>query len=321
MLEGGVMNRMKKRILITVPIAILLAIFSLYFLFPGTIYKILISMERKAAGLVQKNIDIGEWKIEYLEGGQGDVLVLLHGFGGNKDNWTRIAKFLTPHFRVIIPDLPGFGESTKNFEAEYNYTAQVDRIHKFLSALDINAFHLGGNSMGGTIASTYTANYGDEILSLWLIATGGIVSSQPSELNQRIESGEPNPLIVDTKKDYDRLLDFIFVNKPPIPGPIKRYFTQEAINNRPLNQIIFKQIRSADSFVPLEILLRDSKTKTLILWGDKDRVLHVSGAKILESVMPNAKSVVMENVGHVPMLERPEESANIFINFVRSTES
>ncbi len=224
------MKKSKKRILIAAPVIILAAIFSFYFVFPGIVYKFLVSRERSAAGLIQKSIDINELHIEYLEGGKGDVLVLLHGFGG-------------------------------------------------------------------------------------------ILSSQPSELSQRLESGEPNPLIVENKKDYDRLIDFVFVKRPSIPGAIKRYFTQEAIHHRPLNQIIFKQIRSADDFIPLEVSLRNSKTKTLILWGDKDRVLHVSGAKILQSVMPNAKSVIMKDVGHVPMLEKPEDSAIIFINFIGKVES
>jgi len=315
------MKKLMKRTLIVVPVIILVAIFSFYFVFPGTVYKFLVSRERNAAGLIQKSIDIKELHIEYLEGGKGDVLVLLHGFGGNKDNWTRIAKYLTPHFRVIIPDLPGFGESTRNFKTKYTYAAQVDRLHKFMRALGVSTFHLGGNSMGGAIAGTYAADYGNELISLWLIATGGILSSQPSELTLRLESGEPNPLIVESKKDYDRLIDFVFVKRPPIPGAIKRYFTQEAIHHRPLNQIIFKQIRSAEDFTPLEVSLKNSKTKTLILWGDKDRVLHVSGAKILQSVMPNSKSVIMKNVGHVPMLEKPEDSAIIFINFVRNIES
>jgi len=69
------------------------------------------------------------------------------------------------------------------------------------------------------------------------------------------------------------------------------------------------------------VLLKNAQTKTLILWGDKDRVLHMSGAKILESVMPNAKSVIMKNVGHVPMVEKPKESANIFLNFLGKNES
>lgn len=280
-------------------------------------------MERRAAGLEQKSIDVGTLHFEYLEGGKGEVLLLLHGFGGNKDNWTRVAKYLTPHFKVIAPDLPGFGESSRNMEAAYTYAAQVDRLHEFIKALGVSRFHIGGNSMGGNIAGNYTAKFVHEISSLWLVATGGIISPQPSELSQRLKSGDRNPLVVENAEEYDQLLDFIFVKKPTIPGAIKRHLVQEAIDHRPLNQIIFKQIASSntDNFIPLEVLLKNAQTKTLILWGNNDRVLHMSGAKILESVMPNAKSVIMKDVGHVPMVEKPEESANIYLNFIRKNES
>ena len=76
-----------------------------------------------------------------------------------------------------------------------------------------------------------------------------------------------------------------------------------------------------EDFMPLEMLLKNSQTPALILWGDNDRVLHMSGAKILESVMPNAKSVIMKNIGHVPMVEKPQESANIFLNFIGKKDS
>ena len=65
----------------------------------------------------------------------------------------------------------------------------------------------------------------------------------------------------------------------------------------------------------MEVLLDQSPIPTLILWGAEDRILHVSGAKILESVMPKAKVVIMEGVGHVPMIEKPEESAKFFLDF------
>ncbi|MBT8352215.1 MAG: alpha/beta hydrolase [Deltaproteobacteria bacterium] len=290
-----------KKVLIAIPIVILLVLVSFYYLFPGATFKILLNMERGVAGLEQKSIDIGKLHIEYLEGGKGEVLILLHGFGANKDNWTRVAKYLTPYFRVIALDLPGFGESSRNMEV----------------------FHLGGNSMGGNLAGNYTAKFRKEISSLWLIATAGIVSPQPSELFRMLKAGNRNPLVVKNEEEYDQLLNFIFVDKPFIPGAIKRHLVKEAINHHPLNQIIFKQIASIDpdNFVPLEILLKNTQTKTLILWGDNDRVLHVSGAKILESAMPNAKIVIMKNVGHVPMVEKPEESASIFLKFMEKIES
>ena len=162
------------------------------------------------------------------------------------------------------------------------------------------------------------AKFKNDISVLWLIAPGGVISPQPSELSQMLKSGDRNPLVAENEEEYDQLLDFVFVKRPTIPGAIKRYLVEEAINHRPLNQIIYKQITSTDTknFVPLEILLKDNKIKTLILWGDKDRVLHMSAAKKLESVMPNAKSVIMKDVGHVPMVEKPEDSANIFLSFL-----
>ena len=159
------MSRTAKKLLIAIPFIILLAAVAGYLFFPGVTLETLISIERGIAGLDQKGIDIGSLHIEYLEGGEGEVLVLLHGFGGNKDNWTRVAKYLTPHFRVIAPDLPGFGESSKDFDASYTYSAQADRIHQFVQALGVDKFHLGGNSMGGNLSGNYAAKFEDDILS------------------------------------------------------------------------------------------------------------------------------------------------------------
>ena len=108
------MSRTTIKLLVAVPVIIILVLISCYLLFPGVTFKILRNMERSAAGLEQKSIEVGKLHIEYLEGGKGEVLLLLHGFGGNKDNWTRVAKYLTPHFKVIAPDLPGFGESSSD---------------------------------------------------------------------------------------------------------------------------------------------------------------------------------------------------------------
>jgi pimeloyl-ACP methyl ester carboxylesterase len=126
---------------------------------------------------------------------------------------------------------------------------------------------------------------------------------------------------VGSKKDFDRLMDFVFVKSPPIPGTLKRYFANNAIHHSPLNKKIGLQIKLYSDFVPLEVALRNSKTRTLVLWGDGDRVLHVSGADVLHSAMPNAQKAVMNNVGHIPMLEKPKDAARIFINFHASART
>ena len=124
---------------------------------------------------------------------------------------------------------------------------------------------------------------------------------------------------MENPKDYERLLDFVFFESPFIPQAIIQHFSQKAIINQPLHSRIFKQLASDMGTVSLERLLGHSQTPTLVVWGDKDRVLHVSGAKILESNMPDAQIRVMKKVGHLPMLEKPEASAKAFMVFLDQT--
>ncbi|MBW1767220.1 MAG: alpha/beta fold hydrolase [Deltaproteobacteria bacterium] len=307
-----------KKIVILVPSVILLALIGLYFLFPETMFVILRKAERAAGGLTQHCIDVNGLNIEYLEGGKGDPLVLIHGFGANKDNWTRIGKYLTPHFRVIALDLPGFGESAKDPEGDYRISNQAEWVKAFVKAMGIQSLHMGGNSMGGNIAGAYASRYPDDIKSLLLIAPGGVASSEHSEMFRRLNQGKPNPLVARSVEEYERLLDFVFVKRPFIPRPIKKLLIQEAIEHQPLNKKIFKQLRSSADVPPLEVLLNGLPVPTLIVWGSQDRVLHVSGAKILKSVIPNARAEIMDAVGHLPMIEKPEETAGLYLNFLDS---
>lgn len=310
------MTKNIKKIFVIVPLVILLGLVGVYFLFPGATFDLLRKAERSAGDLEQRSIDVKGLRIEYLEGGKGDALVLLHGFGANKDNWTRIGKHLTPHFRVIAPDLPGFGESSPDPDGDYSIRVQAERVKAFVRALGIKSLHLGGSSMGGNIAGAYASSYPKNLKSLLLIAPSGVASSEPSEMNRRLKEGKPNPLVVESVEDYERLLDFVFVKRPFIPHPIKKVLIQEAIEHQPLNRKIFQQLLSSADVPPLEVLLKGLPVPTLIVWGAQDRVLHVSGAKILESVMPKAKAEVMDAVGHLPMIEKPEETAGLYLSFL-----
>jgi len=313
------MKNKTKKIFILTPLIILLCLVGVYFLFPGVMFDFLKTAERSAAGLKQKSVQVNGLRIEYLEGGKGDPLVLLHGFGANKDNWTRFAKHLTSHFRVIALDLPGFGESSLAPDGDYRTHVQAERLKAFIRALGIESFHLGGNSMGGNIAGVYASLYPEDLKSLLLIAPGGIVSSEPSEMFLLLKDGKPNPLVAENIEDYERLLDFVFVKRPFIPRAIKEHLIQEAIEHQSTNRKIFKQLRSSTDDPPLEAMLKDLPVPTLIVWGGQDRVLHVSGAKILEAVMPHAKTAVMNSVGHLPMIEKPEEAAALYSGFIEQT--
>ena len=129
--------RIIKVVLGLIIICILAGIGFLY-LAPEKTTKLVIDIERKRSGLTRKEITLpGELHYVYLEGGQGEPIVLLHGFGANKDTFVRVARFLTPHYRVIIPDHIGFGESSHPQNANYSAGVQAVRIRTLAQALGV----------------------------------------------------------------------------------------------------------------------------------------------------------------------------------------
>lgn len=98
-----------------------------------------------------------------------------------------------------------------------------------------------------------------------------------------------------------------------MPYFLKKYLAQKAVASSKLMEKIYQDVVSNP--IPTESALTNLPTPTLILWGDQDRFLHVSGAAILESLMPNAKTIVMKNIGHVPMIEDPELTARYYLEF------
>ncbi len=268
--------------------------------------------ERRLAGLERKEITLaGGLRYVYLEGGQGAPLLLLHGFGANKDNFTRVAKYLTPHFRVIIPDHAGFGESAKPPQADYGPRAQAERLRTFARALGVSKLHLGGNSMGGHIALTYAALYPNEVESLWLLSAAGVWSAPPSELRKRMTDTGENPLLVQDEDDFAQLVAMVTAKPLMIPRPFLDVVAQERIKNYALEERVFKQL-AADS---VEERIRGLAVPTLIVWGQQDRVLHPGTAGILQMLLIKSEVVMMQGVGHVPMLEQPERSALDYLRF------
>ncbi len=294
----------------------LILAFFLFFLINNCasfLLKTAITLERSKGDLEIKQVQIDSTNLVYSESGKGETLVLVHGFGGDKDNWTRMTPFLNTKFRIISPDLPGFGDSDRITSLNYSVSEQVKRLHLFIEKLGIKKFHIAGNSMGGAISAAYASKYPDEILSLILINSAGVVSPIKSELTINLENGF-NPLLVNDIKDYDRLLNFIFVKKPYIPDIIKGYFAEKAVKNRSFNEKIFQDLRAEKNTV--EESLSKIKSPTLIIWGDTDRVIHVSSVEVFKKYIPNSKSVIMKDCGHSPQIERPEEVASHIFGFL-----
>ena len=303
-----------KTIFLTIAVIVVVIVAIIYFAAPAYLYNKAIDGWRKDAGLTVKSVNIPDFKIAYLEGGTGDTIIMLHGFAVNKDNWPWLAKYFTPNYRVIIPDLPGFGDSSKPQDAKYNIMSQVERLNLFVKELKLTKFHIVGNSMGGDIAGNYAVAYPEMVKTLALFDSAGVVSPIKSELTLLLEKGS-NPLVVKDQKGYEGLLEFCFNKPPQLPSFMKKYFAKQAMEAAPFNEKIFNEIST--DIIALEGKLDKITAPTLIVWGDSDKVIHVSSVGVFEKNIKGSKSAIIKDCGHAPMLEKPQETASIYQDFLK----
>jgi pimeloyl-ACP methyl ester carboxylesterase len=285
------------------------------YLAPARAVAAALNATRKQSGLVRKEITLPNGlRYAYLEGGQGEPLMLLHGFGGNKDTFTRVARFLVERYRVIIPDIIGFGESARPDHADYSPPAQVERLRALAHALNLRNPHLGGNSMGGQIALLYAAHYPTEVSGLWLLSP--VVARRLSKidgLKANSESGH-NPLIARNVKEFEEVMALGMSKPPYIPRPMLNILAQERIQNAALEERIFQTILDYS----VEDQISGMETPTLIVFGNQDRVISVETANVLSKLLPNSKVAFVQNAGHVPMFEKPRQCANDYVSFRES---
>ncbi len=285
-----------------------------------TLYDNAISWERSGAGLEKSTVQVDDMTIAYLSNTEtvdGETIVLIHGFGANKDNWTRLARELTDEFNVYAIDLPGHGDSSKALDLGYRFEDQVNHLSRILAALDIDAAHMMGNSMGGAITALYAATYPEQVRSAVLFDPAGIFEYD-SELVDLVMDGD-NPLIPAREGDFKRLIDFALKKKPFVPWPIYDVMEEKAIANREVNEVIFAAIRDTGYEPDFRNAITGIEAPVLVVWGKEDRVINYRNAEVFVDRIPNASMVLLDDVGHAPMVEVPEESAQLFREFLAET--
>jgi pimeloyl-ACP methyl ester carboxylesterase len=304
----------KRALVVLVLLAVVLAVGAIGFvhLAPERATRLLFDQERRGAGLVRKKIELGGGlRTVYLEGGQGEPLLLIHGFGADKDTFVRVARYLTPRYHVIVPDLAGFGESAHPPAADYSPPAQVERLRSLARALGLKALHLGGSSMGGQIAMTWAALHPAEVESLWLLDPAGVWSVPQRGIDEYRQRTGRHPLLVRSGEEFRQTLAFAMSDPPFIPPSMIGVMARPRIRNYDLEVRILGQIH-AD---PLEARVRGLSTPALIVWGSRDRVLDPASAEVLHRLLPRSVVKIMPGIGHIPMLERPQLSAEDYLAF------
>lgn len=278
-----------------------------------------IAAERAISGLERKVLQIDGFVVPYLQGGQGEPLVLIHGFGGSKDNFNRVAYYLTNQYTVYSIDVPGFGASTRDMNADYVINTQIDRVHEIIEKLGLQKPHIGGNSMGGWISGAYAAKYPDNVASVWFLAPAGLVESRKSEVIQKFEQTGEIVLTASNREEFEKIVDVVMYERPAFaPGFVVDAMAARAAADQPLHKRIYKDFKTVPSDLATALNASTYKGPGLIVWGKEDRVLHVDGAAELKTAMPGFDVILMDKVGHVPMMEQPEQVAADYVKWRES---
>jgi pimeloyl-ACP methyl ester carboxylesterase len=296
---------------------LLAALFFAYRIFPDHVARLLIAAGRRFARMRVRQVVVDGRAWAYLEGGRqgAAVILLVHGFGADKDSWLLYARALTRDYFVIAPDLPGFGDSTRDAELGYTALAQAGHLHGFIAALGLEEIHLAGISMGGFIAAHYAMKHPDQVSSLVLFDSAGIDTDGTSPLREAVDSGV-NPLTVRTPQEFDAMVNLIMFRPPWIPRAFIHYFLGRSRPDAALHDRIFWGLVEEFEVGALNDRLPCIGMPTLIIWGREDQLFPVSIVDIMLESIPDSRSVILDNAGHAPTVECPWRTVRPHLEFL-----
>jgi len=240
--------------------------------------------------------------------GTGFPLVLVHGFLGTSKMWEPQINFFKNYFRVITPDLPGFGRSNK-VKSHNSIQSIANLILDCLEEKKIDKFNLLGHSMGGMIVQEMAKKNGDKISKLICYSTGprGEMPGRFETVDQSRENFKKKGLELSAKN---------IVKTWFVLGEKAKYFDicieagkQTSLETVDNTLIAFKNWNGVNT-------LKNIKNETLIVWGDQDRSYNLDQVKTLEKKIRNSKLIIIKNCAHNAHLEQPDQFNNIIKNFL-----
>lgn len=259
-----------------------------------------------AAGFTEEFVDVGGSKLHVLKGGSGDPLVLLHGAGGNS-GWLHYVQKLADRFTVYLPSHPGYGQSER--------PEWLESIHDlasfytwFFETLGLEGARAIGFSMGGWLAAEMAGTCSHAFSKLMLVDAAGIKPQQ----------GEIADIFIISPAQITELL-FHDPNQAPeyeeIYGrTLSPEQTEIAESNREMAVRLCWKPYMYDPRLPG--LLGRVTIPTRIVWGREDRLVPLECAGLYQKAIPGSDLVVIENCGHAPQVEKPDEFVKAALEFL-----
>ena len=252
----------------------------------------------------------------------GEVLVLLHGFGMSLHVWEKWVAELGDTYRLISFDWPGYGLSTPIRDGTYSRNEMTDYLVSVLDWMNIDKSVLVGHSMGGEIAMNYIVDYPEKVQALVLISATGLKIDRSDKSPRTLEltkyPGMSTALRYITP--YDTVKNAVitsygseaFVNKELVD----RYY--ELMLNSTNRDVFIKRIKQMFLDEPLDARIGRLNHPTLLIWGEEDQMVGLKYAKRLRSIILSARLVSYQGVGHMPMDVLPKVTAKDLTNFLNS---
>ncbi|KRC35322.1 alpha/beta hydrolase [Lysobacter sp. Root76] len=270
-----------------------------------------------AAGLSRDSVVVGDhrWVYAYNDDAPADapLLVMVHGFTGSKENWYPLAQRLRGRYRLLIPDLPGWGESQRRAGGDYGFVAQSARLARFIEQVARprgGEVVLLGHSMGGGIAALTAARYPRDVDRVGLLDAAG-VRFRDNRFGVEVLAGR-NPFAVGDADSLQRYLDTVFFDaaaKPAIPWPADDIYIARRKRDAAFEQSVLDRIgRGPERFLPGDAAAQ-IRQPALLLWCKNDAVIDSSAMALYAARMPQARQVLLDGCGHMSLVERPDAVA------------
>ncbi len=283
---------------------------------PALFHAVAIRMGAAAAGASRQTILVEGDDWPYLDAGRrgAPVVLMLHGFGSSKNAMLLPLNWLRETHRVIVPDLPGFGEHPLHGVAVPDADWYLERIDSLADALGLKQFSLVGTSMGGALAAAYAAAHPERVDRLVLLAPAGVQAPVKNSFMAAVESGR-NPLEISSESDFNQVVELVFARPPAVPGPFRRHIVQLMIERLEATDRIVEALRPflLDGLTPL---LPGIQAPTMVIYGEEDRVTDPSMAERFRAELPGAQVEIVPDAGHVVFADSPRRVRQLMAEFL-----